>query len=118
VGSIGGAELVLVLLLALLLFGPRRLPQIGRTVGKALTELRRATTDFKTNLEREVNLEDVTDLHGQYKSVRSEVSDAVKEFRNLGIPRDLGENDKTGTEAETTRSPAEPADDAGRTRQD
>jgi Tat protein translocase TatB subunit len=135
VGSIGGAELVLILLLALLLFGPRKLPQIGRTLGRALTDLRRATTDFKTNLEREVNLEQVTDLHGQYKSAKTEVSEAVKEFRNLGIPRNLGldedhaskpaakpriseppaaANEPAGKVAEspateTTRSPSRPA---------
>ena len=94
-GSIGGAELVLILLLAPLLFGPRRLPQIGRTLGKALGDLRRATTDFKTNLEREVNLEEVKDLHGNYKSARREISETVKEFRNLGIPRDPGLDDTT-----------------------
>jgi Tat protein translocase TatB subunit len=104
-GSIGGAELVLILLLALLLFGPRRLPQIGRTLGKALGDLRRATTDFKTNLEREVNLEEVKDLHGNYKSARREISDTVKEFRNLGIPRDLGLDD-----AEEPSRPAMPAE--------
>jgi len=50
-GSIGGAELVFVLVLALLLFGPRQLPKIGRTIGKTLGDLRKATTDFKMNLE-------------------------------------------------------------------
>ena len=53
--SISGPELLMILILGLLLFGPRRLPQIGRTVGKAFSEFRRATTDFKMNLEREVD---------------------------------------------------------------
>ena len=86
VGSIGGAELVLILVLALLLFGPRRLPQIGRTLGKALGDLRKATTDFKTNLEREVDLEQVKDLHSDIKSAGRDVSDAVSEFRDFGRP--------------------------------
>ena len=85
-GSIGGAELVLVLVLALLLFGPRRLPQVGRTLGKALTDLRKATGDFKTNLEREVDLEQVKDLHSDIKAARRDVSDAVSEFRDFGRP--------------------------------
>jgi Tat protein translocase TatB subunit len=55
-GSLGGAELLLILVLALLLFGPRRLPEIGRTIGKGLAEFRKATTDFKTSLEREVDV--------------------------------------------------------------
>ena len=110
-GSIGGAELVLILLLALLLFGPRRLPQIGRTLGKTLGDLRRATTDFKTNLEREDNLEEVKDLHGNYKSARREISDTVREFRNLGIPRDLGLDDAAEPSGPATPAakPSQPA---------
>jgi len=57
-GSLGGAEIALILVLALLLFGPRKLPQIGRTLGKSLSEFRRATHDFKLNLEQEVRLEE------------------------------------------------------------
>ena len=84
-GPIGGAELVFVLVLALLLFGPRRLPQIGRTIGKTLGDLRKATTDFKSNLEREVDLSEVRDLHGNIKSAGREIKDTVKEVRDLGV---------------------------------
>ena len=58
-GSIGGPEVILLFIAALLLFGPRRLPEIGRTLGKAVADFRRATNDFKMNLEREVQLEDL-----------------------------------------------------------
>jgi Tat protein translocase TatB subunit len=58
-GSIGGPEVILLFIVALLLFGPRRLPEIGRTLGKAMADFRRATNEFKTNLEREVQLEDI-----------------------------------------------------------
>lgn len=56
-GSIGGPELLLILLLALMLFGPRRLPQIGRGLGRALAEFRSVSNEFKANLEREVDRE-------------------------------------------------------------
>ena len=78
-GSVGGWELVLILMLALLLFGPRKLPEIGKTIGKALAELRRTTTDLKMNLEREVNLEQVKDLRGLIRSARQEVFAAAVE---------------------------------------
>lgn len=58
-GSIGGPEVVLLFIAALLLFGPRRLPEIGRTIGKTVADFRRATTDFKMNLEREVRIEEI-----------------------------------------------------------
>ena len=57
--SISGPELLKILILGLLLFGPRKLPQIGRTVGKAFSEFRRATADFKMNLEREVETNEI-----------------------------------------------------------
>ena len=56
-GSLGGSEVILLFILALLLFGPRRLPEIGRTFGKTIADFRRATQDFKTSLEREVQLD-------------------------------------------------------------
>ena len=57
-GSVGGAEFLLIAVLALLLFGPRKLPQIGRSVGKALAEFRGVSRDFKHSLEQEVRLEE------------------------------------------------------------
>ena len=56
-GSVGGAELLLVFVLALLLFGPRKLPEIGKAIGKTLAEFKRATNDFHSSLEREIELE-------------------------------------------------------------
>ena len=56
-GSLGGPELVLILVIALIVFGPRRLPDIGKSVGKMLVEFRRALNDFKRTIEEEVELE-------------------------------------------------------------
>ena len=58
-GSLGGPEVVLLFIAALLLFGPRRLPEIGRTLGKTVADFRRATNEFKLNLEREVRMEEL-----------------------------------------------------------
>jgi len=60
-GSIGGPEVILLFIAALLLFGPRRLPEIGRTLGKTVADFRRATNDFRANLEREVRMEEIKD---------------------------------------------------------
>lgn len=53
--SLGNTELLLILVAALIFFGPRRLPQLGRQLGKSLGEFRRASDDFKRTWEREVN---------------------------------------------------------------
>jgi TatA/E family protein of Tat protein translocase len=58
-GSLGFTEIAFILVLALLIFGPKRLPEIGRTIGKGLSEFRRASNDLKRTLEREVDLDDV-----------------------------------------------------------
>lgn len=55
--SLGNTELLLILAAALIFFGPRRLPQLGRQLGKSLSEFRRASEDFKRTWEREVNLD-------------------------------------------------------------
>jgi TatA/E family protein of Tat protein translocase len=58
-GSLGLPELMLILAVALIVFGPRKLPEIGRTLGKALGEFRKATDDLKSTLEREVRMEEL-----------------------------------------------------------
>ena len=63
-GSIGGPEVILLFIAALLLFGPRRLPEIGRTLGKTMADFRRATTDFRMNLEREVRVDEIKNAVG------------------------------------------------------
>jgi len=57
-GSLGFTEIAFILVLALLLFGPKRLPEIGRTLGKGLNEFRRASNDLRRTLENEVALDD------------------------------------------------------------
>ena len=49
-------EMIFIFLLALLLFGPKKLPQVGRELGKALTEFKRASNEFKNQLETEIEM--------------------------------------------------------------
>jgi sec-independent protein translocase protein TatB len=53
-GTLGGSELFLILVIALIVFGPRKLPEIGKSIGKMLVEFRRASNDFKRTIEEEV----------------------------------------------------------------
>ncbi|HEX2253371.1 MAG TPA: twin-arginine translocase TatA/TatE family subunit, partial [Thermoanaerobaculia bacterium] len=57
-GPLGPAEIIFIVVLALLIFGPRRLPEVGRTVGKAMGEFRRATTELKRSVNTELALEE------------------------------------------------------------
>lgn len=55
--SIGTSELMLIGLVALIVFGPRKIPELARTIGKVMTEFRRSTDDFKKTWEREAGSE-------------------------------------------------------------
>ena len=55
--GLGSTELVFILVVALIFFGPRKLPQLARSMGKGLAEFRKASDDFKRTWEREVDLE-------------------------------------------------------------
>ena len=82
-GSIGGTELLLILVIALLVFGPRKLPDLGRTVGKAMAEFRRASNDFKSTLEREIRT-DESDISAETKGLAKEIREAA----DLSAPAD------------------------------
>ena len=66
-GSLGFPELMMIFLVALIVFGPRKLPDIGRTIGKALGEFRRATNDLKSTLEDEVAREEIKQIKSPIK---------------------------------------------------
>ena len=59
IGSLGVPELLLIFVVVLIVFGPRRIPEIGQMLGKALGEFRKATDDLKNTIEREVRLEEL-----------------------------------------------------------
>ena len=58
--SLGSTELLFILVVALIFFGPRKLPTLARSMGKSLAEFRKASEDFKRTWEREVDLETVS----------------------------------------------------------
>ncbi len=57
-GSIGMPELIIIFIIALVIFGPRKLPELGRSLGRSLTEFKRASNDLKSTLEEEIRIED------------------------------------------------------------
>jgi len=61
-GPLGFPELILIFVVALIVFGPKRLPEIGRTIGKALGEFKKASDELKNTIEREVRAEELKEL--------------------------------------------------------
>ena len=58
-GNIGFPELIVIFVVALLVFGPRRLPELGRSLGRGLAEFRRASSYLKNSIEREIEAAEI-----------------------------------------------------------
>lgn len=73
-GSIGLPELITIFAIALLVFGPKKLPEVGRSIGKALREFRRTTDEIKGKLEEEIQADD-------FKEIKTEINEFKDEFK-------------------------------------
>jgi Tat protein translocase TatB subunit len=60
-GTLGGPELFLIFAVALIVFGPRKLPEIGKSLGKMMAEFRKASNEFRSTIENEVEAEKIRD---------------------------------------------------------
>ena len=57
-GPIGMPELIIIMVIALVIFGPRKLPELGRSLGKSLGEFKRASNELRNTLEEEIRVEE------------------------------------------------------------
>ena len=78
-GNIGLPELIFIMVIALLVFGPKKLPEIGRTIGKAVREFKKSTDEIKDKFEEQIRAE-------EFKSLQD---DLKKDLREADIRKDL-----------------------------
>ena len=86
--GIGGGELILIIFIALMLFGSDKIPDVARTMGKAMAQLKIATNDIKSEIQRSANSEDIKALTDNFTS---EI-DNVKQGFNKMISEDSSGN--------------------------
>lgn len=84
--SIGTSELIMIGIIALVVFGPRKLPQFARTIGKTMSDFRRTTNEFKSTWEKEVNFEKEKKMFGNEEK---SVGESKIISRNLDLNQNL-----------------------------
>jgi TatA/E family protein of Tat protein translocase len=77
-GSIGLPELLLILAIALLVFGPKKLPEVGRSLGKAMREFKKSTDEIKDKFEEQIRADEFKDIQEDIKKDLSEDGEGKK----------------------------------------
>jgi TatA/E family protein of Tat protein translocase len=76
-GNIGIPELVIIFTIALIIFGPRKLPELGKSLGKSLAEFKRASNELRNTLDEEIRMEERKSQERQEPPKVAEFQDAV-----------------------------------------
>jgi TatA/E family protein of Tat protein translocase len=105
-GSLGMPEILMILVIALIIFGPRKLPELGKTLGQSLAQFRRASEDFKRQWEDEVEMERHRIEPPQPATVEhSSYSDAASTGGQETSPSSLEEHSHSATVSEAPPVP-------------
>ena len=88
-GSVGVPELIIIFTIALIIFGPRKLPELGKSLGKSLAEFKRASNELKSTLDEEIRTEERRSAERQEPPrVPMAVDDTIAE--NTGTDHSIG----------------------------
>src|SRR5689334_11824906 len=101
--TVGPQEMIVIFILALVLFGPKKLPELGRTIGKAITEFRRASNDLKATFEREMQT-----LERESQSMSQVAQVTASDIFNRAINYIPEPENRSLPPAETAWNPLEP----------
>jgi len=88
-------EIIMIFIVGLLLFGPRKMPELGRSIGRALGEFRRASNEFKRTVEDEVAAEDIRAVEKDLREIKNAGADAVKTTIDAAVkepPKEQGDS--------------------------
>ena len=119
-GSIGMQELIIVFVIALIIFGPRRLPDLGKSLGRSIAEFKRASNELRNTLEEEIRVDDQRQAKAATATPGPAATDSETTAATGSETTAATDSETTPatdyettatTDSETTAVPAEPAAD-------
>lgn len=93
-GSIGFPELLVILTIALLIFGPKKLPEVGKSIGKALREFRRTSDEIKEKIEEEIQAEEFREIKRDLEDISADHAQGDKKEEISKETKQNGEGKK------------------------
>ena len=104
--SVGMPELVIILVIALIIFGPRKLPELGRSLGKSIGEFRKASNELKSTLEEEIRVEEQKEQRAKLEAEQATaVAGASTIPESIFTPTEGAPADPTPEEPTVSRTP-------------
>ena len=80
--NIGMPELIIILVIALIIFGPRKLPELGRSLGKSIGEFKKASNELRHTLDEEIRMEDQKDQRAKTEAEQKSALEAANSMRD------------------------------------
>lgn len=107
-GPIGAQELIIIFVIALIVFGPRKLPELGKSLGRSIGEFKRASNELRSTLEQEIRVEETRkEIMEPIETISNEARQAVKnaELDEEALAADV--DDATGKKGPADTSPTD-----------
>ena len=113
-GPIGAQELIIIFVIALIVFGPRKLPQLGKSLGRSIGEFKRASNELRSTLEQEIRVEETRkEIMEPIETISNEAKEAIKKATELeddfeGAREDAGSAPPPEAHATESEKPEKP----------
>ena len=110
--GLGMTELVIILVIALIIFGPRKLPELGKSLGKSIGEFRKASNELKTTLEEEIRVEEQKEQKAKLDAEQKTAVEAASSHQATQWMADAQARTEPAGDASSPETPAATAEPA------